>query len=126
LKFQSEQYYHQYKDAVMETIGENKMTCQDMSLKLDVHYNRIKWVMYRLRNEDHLVSYTFNDTTYYHKPKPHPLQSIFGHEIKFTEDQIKSSKVYNEKDAKHNARHNHTQDSFYTSSIVGEGMKIGT
>ena len=126
MKFPSEQHYHQHKDAVMEAIGEDKMTCQEMSLKLDVHYNRIKWVMYRLINEDHLVSYTFNDTTYYHKPKPHPLQSIFGHEIKFTEDQIKSSKVYNEKDAKHNARHNHTQDSFYTSSIVGEGMKIGT
>jgi len=110
----------------MEAIGEDKMTCQEMSLKLDVHYNRIKWVMYRLRNEDHLVSYTYNDTTYYHKPKPHPLQGIFGHEIKFTEDQIKSSKVYNEKDAKHNARHNHTQDSFHSSSIAGEGVKIGT
>jgi len=110
----------------MEAIGEDKMTCQEMSLKLDVHYNRIKWVMYRLRNEDHLVSYTYNDTTYYHKPKPHPLQSIFGHEVKFAEDQIKSSKVYNEKDAKHNARHNHTQDSFHNSSIVGEGVKIGT
>jgi len=126
LKFQSEQYYHQYKDAVMETIGEDKITCQDMALKLNVHYNRIKWVMYRLRNEDHLVSYTFNDTTYYHKPKPHPLQNIFGHEVKFTDDQIKSSQVYSEKDAKHNARHNHTQDSFYSSSIAGEGVKIGT
>jgi transcription initiation factor IIE alpha subunit len=126
LKFQTEQYYHLYKDAVMETIGEDKMTCQEMSLKLNVHYNRIKWVMYRLRNEDHLVSYTYNDTTYYHKLKPHPLQGIFGHEVKFTEDQIKSSKVYNEKDAKHNARHNHTQDSFYSSSIAGEGVKIGT
>jgi len=126
LKFQTEQYYHLYKDAVMEAIGEDKMTCQEMSLKLDVHYNRIKWVMYRLRNEDHLVSYTYNDTTYYHKPKPHPLQGIFGHEVKLTEDQIKSSKVYNEKDAKHNARHNHTQDSFYSSSIAGEGVKIGT
>jgi hypothetical protein len=110
----------------MEAIGEDKMTCQEMSLKLDVHYNRIKWVMYRLRNEDHLVSYTYNDTTYYHKPKPHPLQGIFGHEVKFTENQIKSSTVYNEKDAKHNARHNHAQDSFHSSSIIGDGVKIGT
>ena len=126
MKFQSEQYYHQYKDAVMETIGEDKITCQEMSLKLDVHYNRIKWVMFRLRNEEHLTSYTHNDITYYHRPKPHPLQELLGHTVNFTEDQIKSSTVYNEKDAKHNARHNHTQDSFYTSSIVGEGMKIGT
>ena len=110
----------------MEAIGENKMTCQDMSLKLDVHYNRIKWVMYRLRNEDHLVSYTFNDITYYHKAKHHPLQSIFGHEVNFTDDQIKSSQVYNEKDAKHNLRFNLDQDSFHGSSIIGEGVKIGT
>ena len=41
----------------MKAIGEDKMTCQDMSLKLNVHYNRIKWVMFRLRNEDHLTSY---------------------------------------------------------------------
>jgi transcription initiation factor IIE alpha subunit len=125
LKFQTEQYYHQYKDAVMEAIGENKMTCQEMSKKLDVHYNRIKWVMFRLRNEDHLSSYKYNDITYYLKPKPHPLQSIFGHEVKFTEDQIKGSQVYNEKDAKHNARHNHTQDSFYSSSIISDGVNIG-
>jgi hypothetical protein len=126
LKFQSEHYYYQYKDAVMEAIGEDKMTCQDMSLKLNVHYNRIKWVMFRLRNEDHLSSYKYNDITYYLKPKPHPLQSIFGHEVKFTEDQIKGSQVYNEKDAKHNLRFNPDQDSFHGSSIVGEGVKIGT
>lgn len=110
----------------MEAIGDNKMTCQEMSLKLNVHYNRIKWVMFRLRNEDQLVSYTYNDVTYYHKPKPHLLQSIFGHEVKFTEDQIKGSQVYKEKDAKHNVRHNHTQDSFHSSSIISDGVKIGT
>ena len=73
----------------MEAIGEDKMTCQEMSLKLNV-------------------------------------QSIFGHEVKSTEDQIKSSQVYNEKDAKHNLRFNPDQDSFHGSSIAGEGVKIGT
>lgn len=110
----------------MEAIGDGKMTCQEMSLKLDVHYNRIKWVMFRLRNEEHLASHSVNDVAYYYKPKPHLLQSIFGHTVNFTEDQIKGSTVYNEKDAKHNARHNHTQDSFHSSSIAGEGVKIGT
>ena len=76
MKFQSEQYYFQYKDAVMEAIGEGKMTCQEMSKKLDVHYNRIKWVMFRLRNEGHLASHAHYDVTYYYKPKPHLLQAI--------------------------------------------------
>ena len=110
----------------MEAIGEDKMTCQEMAVKLNVHYNRIKWVMYRLRNEDYLSSYKYNDITYYLKPKPHPLQSIFGHEVKFTEDQIKGSQIYNDKDAKHNLRFNTDQDSFHSSSIAGEGVKIGT
>jgi len=125
LKFQTEQYYHLYKDAVMEAIGEDKMTCQEMSLKLDVHYNRIKWVMFRLRNEEHLSSHKINDVAYYYKPKPPLLQDIFGHKVNFTNDQIKGSQVYNEKDAKHNARHNHTQDSFYSSSIISDGVNIG-
>jgi len=110
----------------MEAIGEDKMTCQEMSKKLDVHYNRIKWVMFRLRNEDQLSSYKYNDITYYLKPKPHPLQSIFGHKVNFTEDQITGSQVYTEKDTKHNLRFNTDQDSFHSSSIAGEGVKIGT
>jgi transcription initiation factor IIE alpha subunit len=122
----TESYYYQYKDAVMEAIGEDKMTCQEMSKKLNVHYNRIKWVMFRLRNEDHLTSYTYNDITYYLKPKPHPLQSIFGHTINFTEDQIKGSQIYNEKDAKHNLRFNTDKESFGHTSLGSEEVKIGT
>ena len=110
----------------MEAIGEEKMTCQEMSKKLDVHYNRIKWVMFRLRNEEYLASHKVNDVAYYYKPKPPLLQDIFGHKVNFTEDQIKGSQIYNEKDAKHNLRFNPDQDSFHGSSIVGEGVKIGT
>ena len=110
----------------MEAIGDDKMTCQEMSKKLNVHYNRIKWVMFRLRNEDKLSSYKYHDITYYHKPKPHPLQSIFGHTVNFTEDQIKSSTVYNEKDAKHNLRFNTENESFGHTSLGGDGVKIGT
>jgi transcription initiation factor IIE alpha subunit len=110
----------------MDAIGDGKMTCQEMSKKLDVHYNRIKWVMFRLRNEEQLSSHKVNDVSYYYKPKPPLLQDIFGHKVNFTEDQIKGSQIYNEKDAKHNAKHNHTQDSFHSSSIVSDGVKIGT
>ena len=110
----------------MDAIGEDKMTCQEMSLKLNVHYNRIKWVMYRLRNEDQLTSHTTNDITYYYKPKPHLLQDIFNHKVNFTDDQIKSSTVYNEKDAKHNLRFNTEQQTFGHTSLGGDGVKIGT
>ena len=110
----------------MDAIGEDKMTCQEMSKKLDVHYNRIKWVMFRLRNEGQLASHTHYDVTHYYKPKPHLLQDIFGHKVNFTEDQIKSSTVYNEKDAKHNLRFNTEQQSFGHTSLGGEGVKIGT
>ena len=58
----------------MEAIGEDKMTCQEMSKKLDVHYNRIKWVMFRLRNEDHLSSYKYNDCLLYTSPSPRDRQ----------------------------------------------------
>ena len=126
MKYEAELHYTQYKDAIMDAIGEGKMNCLEVAKEIDVGYNIVKWVMFRLRNEEHLTSHTQNDVTYYHRPKPHPLQELLGHTVNFTEDQIKSSTVYNEKDAKHNARHNHTQDSFYTSSIVGEGVKIGT
>ena len=125
MKATSQQYYYLYKDAVMEAIGDDKMTCQEMSKKLNVHYHRIKWVMFRLRNEDQLSSYTYHDVTYYHKPKPHPLQNIFGHTVNFTEDQIKGSKVYGANEAKHNLRHNHDLDSFGESAINSDGVKIG-
>ena len=126
MKFQSEEYYYQYKDAVMEAIGEDKMTCQEMSKKLDVHYNRIKWVMFRLRNEEHLSSHKVNDVAYYYKPKPPLLQDIFGHKVNFTEDQIKGSQIYNEKDAKHNLRFNTENESFGHTTLGGDGVKIGT
>ena len=126
MKYEAEQHYYQYKDAIMDAIGDGKMSCLEMANAIDVGYNIVKWVMFRLRNEEHLTSYTHNDITYYHRPKPHLLQTLLGHTINFTEDQIKSSTVYSEKDAKHNARHNHTQDSFHSSSIAGDGVKIGT
>ena len=109
----------------MEAIGDDKMTCQEMSKKLNVHYNRIKWVMFRLRNEDQLSSYKYHDITYYHKPRPHPLQNIFGHTVNFTEDQIKNSTVYNEKDAKHNLRFNTDKESYSESAIASEKVKVG-
>ena len=125
MKYKSEQHYYQYKDAIMNAIGDGKMSCLEMANAINVGYNIVKWVMFRLRNEEHLTSYTHNDITYYHRPRPHLLQTLLGHTVNFTEDQIKSSTVYNEKDAKHNARHNHTQDSFHSSSIVSDGVKIG-
>ena len=109
----------------MDAIGDGKMNCLEVAKKIDVGYNIVKWVMFRLRNEEHLTSYTHNDITYYHRPKPHLLQTLLGHTVNFTDDQIKSSTVYNEKDAKHNARHNHTLDSFHSSSIISDGVNIG-
>lgn len=109
----------------MEAIGDRQMTCLDVAKAIDVGYNIVKWVMFRLRNEEHLTSHIQNDITYYHTPKPHLLQSIFGHTVNFTEDQIKGSQVYGTDQAKHNLRHNHTIDSFGESAINSDGVKVG-
>jgi len=120
------------KDAIMNVIEDKQMTSVQITNMLRTNVNQlepyhIKYALMDLVAEGALYNDPRGSKLYlYYKPKRHPLDEIFNHNLNIPQELIKESHIYTEKDTKHNVRHNVTLDSFGSSGIDSEGLGIGT
>lgn len=114
------------KERIMEVIGDAQKTSVQLAVVIRVHQYELKYPLMELVAEGKLYNDARGSKLYlYYKPKRHPLDEIFNHNVNIPDDKIKESHIYTEKDTKHNLRHNVTVDSFGESAISSDGVKIG-
>jgi hypothetical protein len=115
------------KQQIMELIGDEKRTSVQLAKMIGVERYHLKYALMDLEAEGLLHHEARGSKLYfYYKPKRHPLDEIFNHNVNIPQELIKESHIYTEKDTKHNVRHNVTLDSFGSSGIDSEGLGIGT
>jgi hypothetical protein len=115
------------KQQIMELIGDDMKTSVQLAKLIGVERYHLKYALMDLEAEGLLHHEPRGSKLYlYYKPKRHPLDEIFNHNLNIPQELIKESHVYTEKDTKHNLRHNVTLDSFGSSGIDSEGLGIGT
>jgi hypothetical protein len=115
------------KQKIMELIGDDMKTSVQLAKMIGVERYHLKYALMDLEVEGLLHHEPRGSKLYlYYKPKRHPLDEIFNHNLNIPQELIKESHVYTEKDTKHNLRHNVTLDSFGSSGIDSEGLGIGT
>ena len=114
------------KKRIMEEIGDDQKTSVQLANIIGVERYHLKYALMDLEAEGLLRHEPRGSKLYlYYKPKRHPLDEIFNHNINIPDDKILDTHKYTEKDAKHNLRHNVTVDSFGESAIASEGVKVG-
>jgi hypothetical protein len=114
------------KQKIMEFIGDDMKTSVQLAKLIGVERYHLKYALMDLEAEGLLHHEPRGSKLYlYYKPKRHPLDEIFNHNLNIPEDKIIEVHTYTEKDAKHNLRHNVTVDSFGESALASEGVKVG-
>jgi hypothetical protein len=115
------------KQKIMELIGDDRKTSVQLAKMIGVERYHLKYALMDLETEGLLHHEPRGSKLYlYYKPKRHPLDEIFNHNLNIPQELIKESHIYTEKDTKHNLRHNVTLDSFGESALASDGVKIGT
>lgn len=115
------------KQQIMELIGDDKKTSVQLAKVIGVERYHLKYALMDLEAEGLLHHEPRGSKLYfYYKPKRHPLDEIFNHNVNIPQELIRESHIYTEKDTKHNLRHNVILDSFSESALAGDGAKIGT
>ena len=114
------------KKRIMEEIGDNQKTSVQLAHIIGVERYHLKYALMDLEAEGLLRHESRGSKLYlYYKPKRHPLDEIFNHNLNIPDSKILETHTYTEKDAKHNLRHNVTIDSFSESAIASDGVKVG-
>ena len=114
------------KKRIMEVIGDDQKTSVQLAVIIRVHQYELKYPLMELVAEGLLYNDARGSKLYlYYKPKRHPLDEIFNHNLNIPQDKILETHKYTEKNAKHNLRHNVTVDSFGESALASEGVKVG-
>jgi len=100
------------KEKILEYLTEPR-TINQIAKHIDSNYPITKNILVEMRDANiiHAVKDHNTRLMQYYVPQPHPLQTIFGHTVNFTPDQIKGVTTYNADDAKHNLQHKTTQES---------------
>jgi hypothetical protein len=101
------------RDQILECLTEPK-TIQQVVNDLNANYHTIKNMLVTLKMEGYIHAYKDSQDRlmHYYVPQPHPLQTIFGHTVNFTPNQIKGVISHNADDAKHNLQHKTTQETY--------------
>ena len=104
---------HIVKEKILAYLTEPR-TINDIADHIQSNYPITKNILTEMRDVNMIHAYKDNQSRLmnYYIPEPHPLQSIFGHKINFTENQIKSVKSYNADDAKHNLQQKTAQETY--------------
>jgi hypothetical protein len=113
------------KQEIMKIIGDEIKTSVQLAVIIRVHQYELKYPLMELVQEGLLYNDAGKKLYKYYKPKRHPLDEIFNHNLNISQDKILQTHTYTEKDTKHNLRHNVTLDSFSESAIGSEGVKVG-
>jgi hypothetical protein len=113
------------KERIMEIIGGDQKTSVQLAVIIRVHQYELKYPLMELVAEGLLYNDVRGSKLYlYYKPKRHPLDEIFNHNLNIPQNKILETHKYTEKNTKHNLRHNVTVDSFDESALASEGVKI--
>ena len=114
------------RNKILEFIGDRELLLQEIADGLGMTHAQVVNYLQSLRAENKIltkhVRVDNKRLLVLSLPKAHPLQDIFGHKVNFTDEQIKSTTKYNEKNAKHNLRFNVVTDSFGESAINSDGV----
>ena len=104
---------HIVKEKILAYLTEPR-TINDIAEHIQSNYPITKNILTEMRDVNAIHAYKDNQTRLmnYYIPEPHPLQTIFGHKVNFTEDQIKGVISHNADDAKHNLQQRTTQETF--------------
>ena len=101
------------KEKILAYLTEPR-TINDIAEHIQSNYPITKNILTEMRDVNAIHAYKDNQTRLmnYYIPEPHPLQTIFGHKVNFTDDQIKGVISHNADDAKHNLQQRTTQETF--------------
>jgi hypothetical protein len=101
------------KEKILEYLTEPR-TINQIAKHIDSNYPITKNILVEMRDENviHAVKDHNTRLMQYYVPKPHPLQTIFGHTVNFTPDQIKGITSHNADTAKHNLQQKTTQETY--------------
>lgn len=101
------------KEKILSYLTEPR-TINDIAEHIQSNYPITKNILVEMRDANVIHAYKDNQNRlmHYYVPQPHPLQTIFGHTVNFTDDQIKGVQTYNADDAKHNLQQRTTQETF--------------
>ena len=104
---------HIVKEKILAYLTEPR-TINDIAEHIQSNYPITKNILTEMRDVNMIHAYKDNQSRLmnYYIPEPHPLQTIFGHKVNFTDDQIKGVISHNADDAKHNLQQRTTQETF--------------
>ena len=101
------------KEKILEYLTEPR-TINDIAEHIQSNYPITKNILVEMRDANviHAVKDHNTRLMQYYVPQPHPLQTIFGHKINFTPEQIKGITTHNADTAKHNLQHKTAQETY--------------
>jgi len=104
---------HLVKEKILAYLTEPR-TINDIAEHIQSNYPITKNILVEMRDANviHAVKDYNTRLMQYYVPQPHPLQTIFGHKVNFTHEQIKGITTHNADTAKHNLQHKTAQETY--------------
>ena len=101
------------KEKILKYLTEPR-TINEIAEHIQSNYPITKNILVEMRDANMIHAYKNNQSRLmnYYVPQPHPLQTIFKHEVNFTEDQIKSISTHNADTTKHNLQHKTAHETY--------------
>ena len=103
------------KQEIMKVIGDDVKTSVQLAVIIRVHQYELKYPLMELVAEGLLYNEAGKKLYKYYKPRRHPLDEVFNHNLNIPEDKILETHKYTEKDTKHNLQSKTTQETFGVS-----------